>query len=348
LKRIKRNPEKFEVVDLFTALGREHGYKLSVEGDANDFIERVRNSLKASQENLNLLYGKRIESLFAHVAGALGRCRLIKQEDKGETFTTEQDIQAPDYRIILDDGRQYFVEVKNCNFPNIKSLYPLKKEYLRKLENYAALHDTPLLLAIYFSTWNKWFLLSKPSLIEQKNRYAINFLNAMAKNEMSLLGDRTICTEPDLAIELLADPAKDATINENGEAKFIIGGVRLYSSDREVVDDMEKSIAFYLMRFGTWRESEAEALYDKGCFVGVRFSYSPDHPPEEQVFSMIGELSSMISSSYGESTVYEKSIIALDTNLDPSVFKVEIPEKYKGKDLPLWQLIVQPNPEFKA
>jgi len=348
LKRIKRNPEKFEVIDLFTALGREHGYKLSVEADTDDFIERIGNSLKASKDNPNLLHGKRVESLFAHVAGALGNCRLIKQEDSGEAFTTEQDIQAPDYKVVLNDGSQYFIEVKNCHFPNIKSPYPFKKDYLRKVENYADLHNTPLLFAVYFSRHNKWFLLRKESLIEQKNRYVTDFINAMAQNEMALLGDRTIGTEPDLSIELLADPTKEAKVNENGEANFIIGGVKIYSSDREVTDDLEKSIAFYLMRFGTWVESEAEGLFDDGEFSGAKFIYSPDCPPEEQNFSMIGELSSMVSASYGEQTTYEQSVIALDTNLDPGVFSVKIPEGYKGKYLPLWQFIIQPNPDFKG
>lgn len=348
MKRIKRNPEKFEVIDLFTALSREHGYKLNVEEDANDFIKRIRNSLKASKDNVNLLHGKRVESLFAHVAGALGNCRLIKQEDSGEAFTTEQDIQAPDYRVILKDGSQYFIEVKNCHFPGIKSLYTFRKDYLRKVENYAELHNTPLLFAVYFSRQNMWFLLRKESFIEQKNRYVIDFINAMAQNEMSLLGDRTIGTEPDLSIELLADPTKEAAVNENGEANFIIGGLKIYSSDREVTDDLEKSIAFYLMRFGTWVENDIEGLFDDGEFSGAKFTYSPDCPSEEQNFSVIGVLSSMVSASYGEQTTYEKSVIALDTNLEPGVFAVKIPEGYEGKDLSLWQIIIQPNPDFKG
>ncbi len=348
MKRIKRNPEKFEVIDLFTALGREHGYKLSVEEDANDFVKRIGNSLKASKDNPNLLHGKRVESLFAHVAGALGNCRLIKQEDSGEAFTKEQDVLAPDYKVILNDGSQYFIEVKNCHFPNIKSPYPFKKDYLKKVENYAELHNIPLLFAVYFSRQNKWFLLRKESLVEQKRRYVTDFINAMAKNEMSLLGDRTIGTEPDLSIELLADRSKGAKISENGEANFIIGDVKIYSSDREVTDDSEKSIAFSLMRFGTWVESDAEGLFDGGEFLGVRFTCSPEFPPEDQIFSMIGELSSMVSASYGEKTIYEKSIVALDTNLEPSVFAVEIPDGYEGKDLPLWQFIMQPNPDFEG
>ncbi|MDF1690545.1 MAG: hypothetical protein P1U35_13140 [Cycloclasticus sp.] len=348
MKRIKRNPEKFEVIDLFTAMGREHGYKLAVNEDADDFIKRISRSLKASQENPNILYGKRVESLFAHVAGALGNCKLIKQEDTGETFSTEQNIQAPDYKVILKDGSQYFIEVKNCHLPNIKSPYSFNKPYIEKLENYTELHSIPLLFAIYFSRHNKWFLLPKSSLIEQKNKYVTDFLNAMAKNEMSLLGDRTIGTEPDLAIELIADTSKDASIHQNGLAQFTIGDVKLYCAGHEISDKLEKSIAFYLIRFGNWNEQEPEVIYRYENLIGVRFTYSPDFPREEQKFSMIGELSSMVSSSYSEQTTYERSVVALDTNLDPTVFSVEIPDGYKGNNLPLWQFTMQPNPDFKA
>ena len=223
MKRVKRNPEKFEVIDLFTAMGREHGYKLTVEEDAKDFIERIGKSLKASKANPNLLSGKRVESLFAPVAGALGNCSLIKQEDSGEVFSTEQNIQAPDYKVILKDGSQYFIEVKNCHFSNLKSFYPFNKTYIEKLENYADLHATPLLFAVYFSHQNKWTLLSKSSLIEQKNRYVTDFLNSISQNEMSLLGDRTIGTEPDLIVELIADASKDKSISGKGISVDMLG-----------------------------------------------------------------------------------------------------------------------------
>lgn len=348
MKRIKRNPEKFEVIDLFTAIGREHSYKLSVKEDTKDFIWRIRKSLKSSQVNFNLIHGKRIESLFAHVAGALGNCRLIKQEDSGQTFSSEQDIQPPDYKVILNNGTQLFIEVKNCHFANFKSPYPFKKSYLEKVERYAELNAIPLMFAVYYSQFNKWFLLSKSSLIEQKERYVTDFINAMAQNEMALLGDRTIATEPDLSIEFIANPTKKAMINDEGETDFIIGDIKLYCSDREIIDDIEKSIAFYLIRFGNWGEKEPEAIYNDGVFYGVRFIYYPESPSEEQRFSMIGELSSMISTAYSEHTVYEKSVIALDTHLDPSVFSVVIPHKYKGNNLPLWQFTIQPNPDFKG
>lgn len=350
MKRVKRDPEKFEVIDLFTAMGLKHNYRLYVKEDVDHFIERISSSLKSSQDNPILIYGKRVESLFAHVAGALGQCQFIKQEDSGEAFSSEQNILAPDYKVILNNGQQIFIEVKNCHFPNIKSPYPFNKKYLEKLENYANIHAIPLMFAIYYSRLSKWFLLSKSSLLEQKTRYVTDFVNAMAKakNEMSLLGDRTIATEPDLVIELIANDSKAASIDEVGQVNFIIGDVKLYCAGRELSDDTEKSIAFYLMRFGNWREQDNEALFDGKTFKGVRFTFSPDFPPEDQIFSMIGELSSMISGAYSEQTVYEKSVIALDTKLEPSVFSIEIPNGFKGKKLPLWQFIIQPNPDFKG
>ena len=219
---------------------------------------------------------------------------------------------------------------------------------MERLENYANLHAMPLKFAIYFSQFNKWFLLSKDSMIEHKRRYVTDFVNSIAMNEMALLGDRTIATEPNLSIELLADPKRDSRINEDGEAKFIIGAVKIYCSDSEVTDDIEKSIAFYLIRFGSWIEQEGGAIMVDEKFSGVRFTYVPESPSEEQNFQMIGELSSMISSAYNEHTVYERSVIALDTQLDPEVFSVNIAEGYKGGDLPLWQFIMQPNPDYKG
>jgi Holliday junction resolvase len=348
LKRFKRNPEKFEVIDLFTALGRDNSYKLAVKVDSDDFIERVAKSLKSSFENETLKHGKRIEALFAQVAGALGKCSIIKQEDSGALFSDREDIQAPDYSIILKDGRRYFVEVKNCHFPNYKSNYSLNKNYVEKLENYAAMHGAELKFAIYFSHFNKWVLLSKELLIEQKRKFAINYLMAMTRNEMATLGDRTICVQPDLSVELIADREKDPKILDDGQASFIISDVKFYCAGKEILNQLEKNIAFYLVRFGNWIESDAEVIQDGEDFLGARFIYSPEIPNETQEWNVIGDLSSMVSRAYNEHTVYERSVIALDTKFDPEVYSVEIPDGYKGEGLPLLQMIIKPNTDFNA
>ncbi|WP_334020157.1 hypothetical protein [Burkholderia orbicola] len=346
VKRIKRNPEKFEVIDLYTALGRDRNYKLSVEEDVNAFMARIRASLQVSFDSPILLHGKRVEAMFAHVAGALGRCRLIKQEDSGDFYSDDADIQAPDYSLVTKDGRRLFVEVKNCNHNNIRSPFTISREYFAKLESYSAMQGADLKVAIFFSRFQTWVLLSKESFQEQRKRYAITFPNALARNEMSSLGDRMIGTTPSLEVQLLADPNKEAAINDEGVARFIIGSLRFFCGGRELLSDMDRQIAFYLMRYGKWYESAAEAILDEEKLLGVRFEYEPEAPSEGQDFQMIGTLSTMVSTAYCERTTHQESVVALDVNVDPEVFSLVIPEGYKSEDLPLWQFIIEPNPDF--
>lgn len=348
MKRLVRNPEKFEVIDLFTALGRDRNYRLKVDENIEDFMSRVRASLKASMDNPTLLHGKRVEALFPHVAGALGQCALIKQEDSGAMFSNNPDIQAPDFAITLKDGRRLLIEVKNCNFGNPKSPYGFKKEYMESLESYAKLQGAELKFAIYFSRINKWCLVSKESLIEQKNRYVTTMITAMAQNEMAILGDRMLAVIPNIALELIADPSKESLITPDDQASFTISDVRLYSGDVEIVEPVEKNLAFYLTRFSKLTTDTPNVILEDEKLVGVRYEfYSENENVEDQPFTIVGDLSSMVSTAYGEHTVYERSVIALDTNIDPFIFSVEIPEDYKSHQLSLWQFIMQPNPDFQ-
>ncbi|TON81162.1 hypothetical protein CGH49_15385, partial [Vibrio parahaemolyticus] len=83
MKRIKRNPEKFEPIDLFSSIGLEYNYNLQSPEDRDDFVQRVSDSLTSAQSNERVLFGKRVESSFPIVVGALGKVSFIKQEDSG-------------------------------------------------------------------------------------------------------------------------------------------------------------------------------------------------------------------------------------------------------------------------
>lgn len=351
MRRIKRNPGKFEVIDLYTVLGREHGLKISEDDDAREFIGLVKNSLQDSFEDAKLLHGKRVEALFAHVAGALGGCKLIKQEDSGALFTDDDNLQPPDYLLVLKSGERILVEVKNCHFSNFKSPFPIQNDYIQRLENYAELTGASLKFAVFFSQYNKWVLLPKSSFTVQKTKHTITFVEAIARNEMSVIGDRMIGTKPPLSVVFVADPEKEAFITDDDQANFIISDVKFYCDGEEIVNDNEKNIAFYLIQFGKWAESEGEALFDGDRLFGVKLDYQPEHEEEmenarQQGFGFIGDLSSMVSTAYKQHTVYEQRVIALDTAADPKVFSVEIPEGYKGYKLPLWQFELRPNAEF--
>ncbi|WP_460090642.1 hypothetical protein [Pseudomonas sp. S2_E02] len=348
MKRMPRDPLKFDPVELFAAVSRDNNYRIEAEEDIEDFLDKVGKSLKSSLKNQSLLNGKRVEALFAHVAGALGKCAMVKQEDSGAIFAAGMNVQAPDYSIALNDGTRFLVEVKNCHHGDPKKDYEFRKDYVERLENYAKLQGTAVKFAIYFSRIRKWVLLSKDSMTEHRNKYTTNFLEGYAKSEMISLGDRMIGTKPNLSIELIAKPEENSEINKDGQASITIGDVKLYCHNNEILMENEKHIAFYLIRFGDWTTDDPSAEMDGERVRSIRYDFYPDVPwEEEQGFAMLGSLSSMVTSAYNEHTVYESKVYALDARVNPEMFSVHIPNDYKGDQLPLWQFCIQPNMKFK-
>lgn len=345
MKKLLRNPEKFDVLELFASMAAEHGYDLNDLVDQNDFIERIRTSFEKSKQCKIAVFGKRIESLFAYVAGALGKVKLLKQEDSGELFFDGEEILAPDYRLTMFDGSQLLVEVKNCHLKQLRRKFLVKKKYYEKLKRYSDINGLELYFAVYFSAWNHWALLSIASFDETEDEYSIDFGTAMAKSEMSKLGDCMVGAAPNLELHLLANPEEASEIDDAGNASFIVRDVKIYCAGQEVTDELEKRIAFYLIRFGEWTESENEAEVKENKLHGVKFVYSPEQQ-EEPNFAIVGHLSTMISNGFRELTVKDGEVVALTLGIDPAAFRVLIPEDYKGTGLPLWRFIIQANPNF--
>lgn len=156
MKRLQRNPEKFEPIDLFSSIGLQYNYNLQSPEDREDFIQKVSDSLTSAQSDQRVLFGKRVESSFPMVLGALGEISFIKQEDSGASFSNKKNIKLPDYRVTTDTGDQYLVEVKNCHSSDLNYEYPFRKDYLSELQAYSEMNKVPLKLAIYYSQYNKW------------------------------------------------------------------------------------------------------------------------------------------------------------------------------------------------
>ncbi|CAI2025816.1 Uncharacterised protein [Serratia quinivorans] len=351
MKRIKRNPEKYAPLEVYSEFSRRRGYKLHVEEDIAAFMASFGELLKASQSNDMLVHGKRVEALFGNLAAGLGGCKFIKSEDAGESFAADADIQPPDYKLILNDGTHIFVEVKNCNQESPKSSVLLHKDNIDKVERYGALHGIPVYYAIYYRSINRWAMLPRSAFIELKRKYATNLIHSLANNSMGMLGDLMIGTKPDLVFELVADKTKDASIDENNQASFIIGDVKIYCEDNEIDDYDEKTMAFYFMRFGDWDCGDAEAILEEnGELHSVRYTFKPESSENAELngFDFIGNLSSMITSAFNELTVSERQVTSIDTKLEPRAFSITIPEGYKGKKLPLWLMSQQPNTEFNT
>lgn len=350
MKRQSRNPQKFDTLELYSALSREEGFRIDAPGDLETFHQRIEESLKASLRNPSLLHGKRVEAMFAHVAGAMGRCKLITQEDGGSAFVASDDFVAPDYRIVTQADELILVEVKNFHMKKISERFRIKRPYFDKLAAYAKINRADLRFAIYFSKVNQWTLLAPGSFFEENDELWIDLPHAMARSEMSIIGDRKIATLPLLRFEIFCiQDGKSPTISDDGTAKIIIQEVQMYCADERLEASVEGKIAFYLMRYGDWEVAQDPVVMIDGAISKVSFSASPREPLIDQEFEIVGSLSSMISNAFRELTVSDDDgIVSLDVKYDPSFFELKIPEDYRGKGLPLWQFIIQPNPDFLA
>lgn len=349
MKRLPRAPEKFDALELYSAVSRQQGYRIGMGDDLEDFQKRIGAALKATLQNPNVLHGKRVEAMFAHVLGALGGCKYIKQEDSGAVFANTDDFEIPDYRVVTNQGKLLLIEVKNFHMKDLRSRFYLQRAYLAKLTAYAEMNHARLKVAIYFSRINKWILLSPESFLVDGRRAYIDLPHGMALNEFSLLGDRMIATLPPLSIEFTGDPHDErAIVQPDGTAVFTIRQVQMKCAGSVITKEEEQRIAFYLMRYGRWTESDAPATIVDGRLFRLAFVFAPDEDEaNDQPFRMLGDLSSMVSTAYRELTVGDDGVLSLDVKYDPVFFELKIPDGYKGVDVPLWQFAIQPNPDFR-
>lgn len=127
---------------------------------------------------------------------------------------------------------------------------------------------------------------------------------------------------------------------------FTIKSMRFECGQTEIIGDEAREIAFYLMRYGRWPCGEQIPIFDGEKVIALQFVFEPEGVHPEQGIETIGCLSQMVSSAYRELTVDDSGVIALDVRHDPEVFMLRIPQGFKSETLPLWQFILQPNPEF--
>ena len=148
---------------------------------------------------------------------------MIREEDVGDIYATTA-VQPPDYRIVLLDGTELLIEVKNCH--HLKKPLRLKSDYVARLENYGRVLNRPVKLAIYWSRWCVWTMVPLEALRVAGAGSTLSFPDAMMTNEMAVLGDHMIGTTPPLAVRFLADPTKPRKATPRQErVAFTIGGV---------------------------------------------------------------------------------------------------------------------------
>ncbi len=334
--KLKKSNQSGSLVDLI---------RLSGVGihDTPELTAMINSGLKKFKHEAHRQHGFRTESMFAYVAGALGQCQMIKQEDgSGICLLADEAISTPDYRIVLKNTQIFLVEVKNCD----KKTFPFKKSYIDGLQKYALLNNCPLKIAIYWRKFKIWTLVSADCLAFTNQKCSLKIDQAMAFSEMAILGDAMIGTEAPLKIRLNANALRTSSIDENSQCVFTVGSVDLYTKDTLIADSTESNIAFQLIMSGRWEEDEVVHI-ENNKVTAIEYTYEPHEYDESQGFSIIGNLSSIISEKYDSSTISDGKIERLTPESGTDQFEVFIPENYEGKYLKLWQFILKPNKEYQ-
>ena len=333
IDRLHRNPEKFDVIDLYDAIGRDKGYRLGNPEDEAEFSALVTEALSSAQSP-TMVHGRRVEAMFSYITASLGKSLLIKKEDCGDVFSADLDLKIPDYRVVLNSEEQLLVEVKNCHH---KKEFKLKKSYIESLERYSKLMRVDLFVAVYWSEWQMWTLVAADAFNIAGKNMLLKFETAMRKNQMARLGDIWVGTKAPLSIRIF--PREECPVLEEGTVNFTIGDVQLFCCGISISDEQEKQIAMTLMLYGGW--SEAERIQctaeSPATLEYIEFSYSPVQRSEGQGFEIVGAVSTVISRQYGNLTAPKGMVEHLSADVNPKKLGFLIAEGHECKALPLWR-----------
>lgn len=343
ISKIGRNPQKFDSFELYSKLCAQLSLDIDSLDSVDAVVDLVKTSIKENKNNLNLVFGKRSENMFSTVAAALGKCKLIKQEDGGEIFCNDE-ISLPDYRIILKDDSEFLVEVKNYHQNPFDKPFSFSEKYFESVIKYSELVSCDVKFAIYYSKLNIWVLLPPSSFKKEGNKYLISAEDSMKRSEMILLGDQMISTESPLEIRFVANRSKPAFIDQTtGQANLTIDETLFYCAGKQVTNELDQKILFYFTKSSSWVGSEPELLMDGERPIAIKLIYTPCEVDESQPYHTVGFLSGMASSLFKSVTENDNKVTAIEVNTHPKNFSIIIPEDHNSEELPLWRFNIQPN-----
>jgi Holliday junction resolvase len=352
MKRIRRDLSSFSLLRAMDDLARQQGLPIRESTTASAIFPLLASRFARQQEDDKLFHGQRAESMFAYVASALGKCRIIKSEDAGEIFSSDDLLRTPDYRLVLEGGQQLLIEVKNCHHSDPSKPLKLRMSDIEGLGAYATAFSCELLIAVYWSRWKSWTLLRIGDLKEQGQHYTVSMIEAMAKNQMYRLGDRTIATIPALSLRLVNSPDVEKSVDQEGRHLFKLAAANLYCGTDRISEKLEERITWFLMNYGAWKVLEAPAEIEGGRLSAMTFIVAPrERANPDQEFEVVGALSELVSRQYDDVTTDSGAVTRISPTAEPSEFGVLIPEDFKGTALRLWQFELHPpapTEDFKA
>jgi len=330
----------FDLLGLLAAFARTHELALDdptlIERFSADAARRLQTALKDPA----LLHGARTERLFEAMILSLGRFKLFKAEDIGRVHPAGL-YRAPDFRVVLEDGEQWLIEVKNVRRPNPNEQHTtLTAPYLKSLRAYCEAVGAPLRIALFWSTWNLWALIDPDRFARRDGGVRITMEESIRGSELARLGDVSIMTKPPLRFVLNADMDKPRSLNSEGIAEFMIGSASLFSGEVELTDPADSRLAAILLQYGEWDLKGPLPLMGTDGVVGAQFVATP-HEPSDQGFDGIGWASRIFSRYYASQTFDGARIVQLNGKPAPEWFEPLAKWDFGVSKLPLWLLHLQ-------
>lgn len=251
----------FDLLSELAKFGLERRMSIIDPDTISEFLTFAHGALNEAQADQALLHGQRVQAMFEAMLVSLGRFRLLKVEDSGLVHS-DGSYAAPDFRIVLPDGEHWLIEVKNAYIsdPLQQSRRFMTNGYREKLEKYALATGAELKLAVYWARWGIWTLVSPNRLVDSDGSVTLDMLTAIKINELGSLGDMMIGTKPPLRLRLATDPARVTPVADDGTVKFTIANVQVFCGEEELIDPIEREIAWIFMNYGDWGVTEPEAI----------------------------------------------------------------------------------------
>ena len=345
MKRLTRDPLRFDAFDLFATFGEKHEASLRDAASVDGFLSTMKAAVGKALSNDAFMFGQRTEALFERIVASLGGCRLIKREDVGDVFHAfDTEVQPPDFRILLDGGEQILVEVKNFHQRGSSDRELRERPaYVATLQAYADAMGAELLFAIYWVQWNTWTLVPTSAFRTDGTSLRLSLTDAVRANQFGRLGDKQIGTRWPLRFRVLPDGDESAIVGAGGRVSFTTGAREIYCEDRRLVSSVEQRIAIFLAMYGDWKVLDTIVDVHEQKLVSVELLVGPQEDRghlQSQGFDMVGPLSSMISRLHNSLTGDETHVTAIRTNFGPGEVGHLIPDNYRGDALPLWQLVL--------
>ncbi len=332
----------FDLLRELSRFGEGHDINLNDAAIRAAFGLHVEQAIDRALTDPVLLQGQRAEAMFEALIVSLGTVQLIKPEDGGRMFASEK-MQPPDFRVVLKDGSNWLVEVKNVFERNAfrQRRRLLKRDYRKSLERYAAATGGTLKLAVFWARWSIWTLIDPAKLAPDDMDLTLDMTQTCKVSEMASLGDESLGMRAPLLLRLTMDPERTGPIAPDGAVQLTIGKAQIFSGDFELLNQSDQQIAWTVMRYGDWQTEEPRPVIDGGRLIALEFSCAPEKP-SNQGFETVGFLSRMFARYYADRTLKNGEVVRIAAPAQPDWF-AELRRKDGVGRMPLWRFIIKPN-----